>query len=140
MWFENTMAADAWTSMYVLSARGLRGYLDRARTEGFGVGVDKAMFLWCAPGECFTLYSGQASPTARPTGVLNQQFANEHNTIEDDFSLWATLERQPEWELIAASIVFLVVLALCVWACCSRKARFSAKHNAAADGKAAPLM
>lgn len=79
-WWTNAMATDAWTTMYVVSPRGMKNYMTVVDSEGFGVGVDSSMIDWCPPGECFTLYSG-AAPVE--IGVLSPSYSNAHNTIEN---------------------------------------------------------
>ena len=90
VWFQNSMATDAWTTMYVISPRGMDARLSRAASEGFGSGIDTTMFDQCPDGECFTLYSGDGQPRR---GVLSQDFQNVHNTIHNlgflGFPLWA---------------------------------------------------
>lgn len=131
-WFANTMAADAWTSMYALSRRGRDAYLARAESEGFGVGVDKAMYNWCEVGECFTLYSGDGPP---PSGALSQAFENGHNSIENgpDRTILERLQNMPLWTLITAPLLSFGLLALWIWAC------LSSCSKPPADDKAAPL-
>ena len=116
VWFQNSMATDAWTTMYVISPRGMDARLSRAASEGFGSGIDLTMFDQCPDGECFTLYSGDGQPRS---GVLSQDFQNVHNTIHNlgflGFPLWAISI------MSVGGVALAAVLAWCLMTRCKQR-------------------
>ena len=116
VWFQNSMATDAWTTMYVISPRGMDARLSRAASEGFGSGIDLTMFDQCPDGECFTLYSGDGQPRS---GVLSQDFQNVHNTIHNlgflGFPLWAISI------MSVGGVALAAVLAWCLMSRCRQR-------------------
>ena len=109
VWFDNTMACDAWTTMYVMSPRGMDYFLNLANTDGFGTGIDTQMVDHCPPGECYTLYSGVG---AAGGGVLAQSFDNAHDTIDN---LGPETGPAP-WVIIALPVSGLLLAAVAILA------------------------